>query len=85
MASKDLEFNLVIYFMIYPLMKHQGHTSYGQERDTFKEYLDKNGPELTLKQNPERLAYFALMYVPNPQQHDSFRHLFEPAWTQNLR
>ena len=65
-------------------MHECGHTSYGQERDKFKSYLDKNGPELTLKQNPERLVYFALIYVPNPVDHESFRHLFEPSWSANL-
>ena len=41
----------------------------------FKEFLEKNGAALS--QSPQFVAYYALPFVPNPQQHPAFEILFE--------
>jgi len=43
-----------------------------------------NGPELA-SLNPSKLVFFALIYVPDPREHESFAHLFRPEWVRILR
>ena len=40
----------------------------------FKKYLDSKGVQLS--QNQELLKYFALPYINNPFEHESFAPLF---------
>lgn len=49
----------------------------------FKQYLDTNGP--LLANEPQFLSYYALPYVPRPQSHPAFAHIFTPTFVPDLR
>jgi hypothetical protein len=50
---------------------------------SFKQYLDTKGKEFSV--DPELLPYFALPYVPNPQEHPTFSAIFKQRWILDLR
>ncbi|GAX80752.1 hypothetical protein CEUSTIGMA_g8187.t1 [Chlamydomonas eustigma] len=49
----------------------------------FKAYLETRGAGLA--NTGEFLAYYALPFVPSPEHHPSFKHLFLPDWVSSLR
>jgi len=51
--------------------------------DQFKKYLDTKGGQLS--SNQDLLKYFALPYIDNPTQHESFRGIFIPEWIEDMR
>ncbi|EAR84160.2 hypothetical protein TTHERM_00723450 (macronuclear) [Tetrahymena thermophila SB210] len=81
-----LEFYLQIYFFIFPIHpffnKRAGQIN-AESINSFKEYLDNRGAALA-KTN-EFLQYYALPYIPRPQEHQALQHLFTENWIQSLR
>ncbi|CAD8075828.1 unnamed protein product [Paramecium sonneborni] len=83
--SWKLEFYIQIYFFIYPIhpvfKKKSQIDKYSINQ--FKNYLDTKGCDLS-KTN-EVLPFYALPYVKNPENHQSFAHLFTHEWISDLR
>lgn len=71
--------------MMYdPLCTGQSdNSSLSQTLPVFKQYLDANGP--LLANDPQLLSYYALPYVPRPQNHPAFAHIFTPTFVPDLR
>lgn len=82
----QLDFNVHIYFAVYPLQEKSGLASPQQELsrslDSFKQFLESRGSELC--KTPQYLSYYALPYVPDPKLHPSFRELFTDVWQKSL-
>eukprot|EP01022_Parablepharisma_sp_SALTPOND_P020247 TRINITY_DN3631_c0_g1_i2.p2 TRINITY_DN3631_c0_g1~~TRINITY_DN3631_c0_g1_i2.p2 ORF type:complete len:381 (-),score=39.11 TRINITY_DN3631_c0_g1_i2:2352-3494(-) len=82
-----LEFYLHVYFAIFPM--HSLNPRSGdinklkRELDEFKLYLDSEKSKFA--QIPELLPFYALLFVPNPHVHPSFKHLFSKQWAIELR
>ncbi|KAM3134803.1 hypothetical protein pb186bvf_013128 [Paramecium bursaria] len=83
---KKLEFYIQIYFLIYDIHPKTGKRGGQIPRNTiafFKGYLESKGQELS-KTN-EFLHYYALPYVPKPQEHPSYKHLFSNQWLLEIK
>ena len=53
------------------------------ELQDFKQYLENRGRALA--ETPEFLVFYALPFVPEPEHHPSFKGLFAPRWSSDLR
>ena len=49
----------------------------------FVAYLESRGEELS--KTTELLPFFALHYMPRPQEHKAIEHIFRKKWTIDLR
>ena len=83
-----LDFNLEIYFALYPIMgnkpvNQKAQTELKQNMEDFKKYLEKK--EIELSKTTEFLAYYALPYIPNPKGHPTYAQLFKPEWISDLK
>jgi len=82
-----LEFYLHVYFAIFPmhtLNPHAGDLNKLKfELNEFKQYLDSEKSKFA--QIPELLPFYALLFVPAPHNHPSFKHLFSKQWAIELR
>jgi hypothetical protein len=54
-----------------------------QELSEFKAYLDSEKGKFS--QIPELLPFYALLFVPDPQTHSSYKHLFTKQWAADLK
>ena len=84
-----LNFNIQIYFAIYPILNQNVNikdekiqAKLKKSMEEFKLFLEKNKSlnELT----SEFLSYYALPYVPDPRNNYSYLHLFKPEWSKCL-
>ena len=83
-----LDFNLEIYFALFPIMgnkpvNQKAQTELKQNMEDFKKYLEKK--EIELSKTTEFLAYYALPYIPNPKGHPTYAQLFKPEWISDLK
>lgn len=105
---KTIEFQMHIYFTIYPISNHNNHVTNIKNTNNlaenkyninskldlrnrelflirineFKQYLDEI--QGVFKTN-ELLSYFALPFIADPESNQAYKHLFEPAWVNNLK
>ena len=76
--------SLVLTMIYHPLCTGRSdNSSLSQTLPAFKQYLDANGP--LLANDPQFLSYYALPYVPKPQSHPAFAHIFTPTFVPDLR
>lgn len=83
---EKLEFYLRLYFVafsIHPINPKPGNTVNKEELLNFKLYLDTKGSDFA--QTTEFIQYYAFPYVPNPKEHQSFKHIFTREWVKELR
>ena len=83
-----LDFNLEIYFTLFPIMgnkpvNQKAQSELRQNMEDFKKYLEKK--EIELSKTTEFLAYYALPYIPNPKGHPTYAQLFKPEWVKDLK
>jgi hypothetical protein len=86
--TRKLDFYLQIYFATYPInpSRTNNSRSLNQEMSMFKQYLElivANDP--LISQTSEFITYYALPYVPNPLEHKSFKHLFNPEFISQIK
>ena len=84
-----LNFNIQIYFAIYPILNpkvnlnnEKVQTHLKKNMDEFKSFLEKNKSQNEL--TSEFLAYYALPYIPDPRNNTTYLHLFKPEWSKCL-
>ena len=81
-----IEFYIQIYFTIYPIHPCTGKTpskkEFSRARKEFKSFIETRGADLS-KTN-EFLSYYALPYIPNPQEHPSFKQMFSQEWIDTI-
>ena len=86
-----LNFNIQIYFAIYPILNIK--TNINEEKtknklkknmDEFKLFLEKNKSETESEFSPEFLSYYALPYIPDPRNNINYLNLFKPEWSKCL-
>ena len=85
-----LDFNIQIYFSIYPILKPNSNLNnpgtkknLKQNMEEFKIYLEKNNTEQF--KTPEFLPYYALPYIPDPRNNSAYSNLFSPEWKKCLK
>ena len=85
-----LDFNIHIYFSIFPLLKQGSNISnpntqkiLKQNMEEFKIYLEQNNTEQF--KTSEFLPYYALPYIPDPRINPAYSNLFTPEWTKCLK
>ena len=85
-----LEFNIEIYFAIYPLLKTNININdiliqkeLNKNMEEFKIFLDQNKFEQYKTQ--EFLSYCALPYIQDPRKNPIYAKLFKPEWVISLR
>ena len=82
-----LDFNIHIYFSIFPLLKPNSNINnpntqkiLKQNMEEFKIYLEQNNTEQFKIQ--EFLPYYALPYIPDPRKNPAYANLFTPEWVK---
>lgn len=85
LECQKLEFQLQLHFAIAPLRKKDEWMSDESTEAMFylRYYLETKGSNLS--HLPDILPYFALPYVHDPQDHPSFKDLFDEFWVTELR
>ena len=85
-----LDFNIEIYFSIYPILNPNTNINdiriqkiLKQNMDEFKIFLEQNNTEQF--KTPEFLSYYALPYIPDLRKNSNYVHLFAPEWTKCLK
>ena len=85
-----LDFNIHIYFSIFPLLKPNSNINnpntqniLKQNMNEFKIYLEQNNTEQF--KTPEFLPYYALPYIPDPRKNPAYATLFTPEWSKCLQ
>ena len=85
-----LDFNIHIYFSIFPLLKPNSNINnpntqkiLKQNMNEFKIYLEQNNTEQF--KTPEFLPYYALPYIPDPRKNPAYAPLFTPEWSKCLQ
>ena len=90
-ALYKLNFNIQIYFAIYPILNQK--TNLNDERiqkklknnmEEFKLFLEKNKSEKENELSSEFLSYYALPYIPDPRNNINYINLFKPEWSKCL-
>jgi LisH domain-containing protein ARMC9 len=76
LSAQKLEFELNIHFAIYPLRRggRDAKVQSEESMSSFKTYLENRGRSLS--QTTEFLPFFALPYVPNPQDNHGYQKIF---------
>lgn len=87
-SLEKIEFYLEIYFAIYPLLYSIDNKKHSQSlakeaMDEFKVFLEKK--QSNVHRASEFLPYYALPYIPNPQNHPSYAKLFAPEFVGDLK
>ncbi|KAJ3334081.1 LisH domain-containing protein armc9 [Blyttiomyces sp. JEL0837] len=82
-----LEFQLSIYFAVFPIQGHVNqmfakNQSLAETMDRLKHFLETRGAVLC--KTTQFLPYYALPYVPDPQNHPSFTDLFSKKYVTEL-
>ena len=90
-ALYKLNFNIQIYFAIYPILNQK--TNLNEEKvqkklkknmEEFKLFLEKNKSEKENELSSEFLSYYALPYIPDPRNNINYINLFKPNWSKCL-
>lgn len=87
--GQKLTFYAQVYFTIFPIhplnrqMKHVSETEFKTRIEIFKDYLNTKGSELS--KTEEFLHFYALPFIPNPQDHPAFKVLFTRGWVTELK
>ena len=90
-AIYKLNFNIQIYFAIYPILNQK--TNLNEEKvqkklkknmEEFKLFLEKNKSEKENELSSEFLSYYALPYIPDPRNNINYINLFKPNWSKCL-
>jgi len=85
--AQNLEFNLNVYFAIYPIHDYVD-SSQSKALDIkitmmeFKKYLETNSTKLS--QSQQYIPFYALPYIPDPKNHSLFKETFTEQWVLNL-
>lgn len=79
---QKLEFNLRLYFAVFPLVNNMGKMEFEKRKKHFKTYLETTGSSLS--QTTEFLPYYALPFIPNVMEHPSFKPLFTESWRNEI-
>lgn len=87
-ALKKLEFELNVYFCVYSVHPCTTGSSKKTQVDraageALKKYIDSKGPEVS--DESELLLFFALPFIPKPQENPSLAKIFTKEWVQRLR
>lgn len=53
------------------------------ETERFKEFLNARGSHIC--QTSEFLPFYAMPYIPNPHEHESFKNYYTTKWARELR
>ena len=84
-----LNFNIQIYFAIYPILNQKANlndekTNYKLKKnmEEFKSFLEQNKSESEF--SSEFLTYYALPYISDPRNNSNYLHLFKPEWSKCL-
>ena len=85
---QEIEFFVRVFFTIFPLhqicnSKRESAARYKRNMEEFKVYLEQEGKNFS--RSEEILSYFALPYMPNPQEHPAFKHIFTMKWFNTLK
>ena len=86
-----LNFNIQIYFAIYPILnikaninEEKTNKKLKQNMEEFKKFLEKNKSDTESEFSTEFLSYYALPYIPDPRNNFNYLHLFKPEWSKCL-
>jgi hypothetical protein len=79
---KQLLIQCHVYFAIFPMFELNQEYKVNDTMLYFKQFLDNHGSEFCGDQSC--LPYFALPYVPNPQQNPVFKEMFTQKWRTDL-
>ena len=82
-VCQKLEFNLRLYFAVFPLVNNMGKMEFEKRKKHFKTYLETTGSSLS--QTTEFLPYYALPFIPNVMEHPSFKPLFTESWRNDIK
>jgi hypothetical protein len=80
-TCQNLEFNLSVYFAVYPIRTGTGDKAISFKE--FTEYLETRSA--VLAKSPELATYCALPYVPDLSNHPTFRKICTESWTSELK
>ncbi|XP_028393759.1 lisH domain-containing protein ARMC9-like [Dendronephthya gigantea] len=80
---RKLEFNLRLYFAVFPLVNNMDKMEIERRKKHFKTYLETTGSSLS--QSEEFLPYYALPFIPDVMKHPSFKPLFTDSWRNDLQ
>ena len=86
-----LNFNIQIYFAIYPILNPKVNITdekiknkLKQNMEEFKLFLEQNKSETESEFSSEFLSYYALPYIPDPRNNINYINLFKPEWSKCL-
>ena len=84
-----LNFNIQIYFAIYPILNQKANLNdektsqkLKKNMEEFKSFLEQNKSESEF--SSEFLAYYALPYITDPRNNSNYLNLFKPEWSKCL-
>jgi len=87
--GQKLTFYAYVFFAIFPLHPLNRQSKLGNEleiktrMEIFKDFLNTKGSDLSVTE--EFLHFYALPYIPNPQEHAAFKILFTRGWVTELK
>lgn len=87
--GQKLTFYAYVFFAIFPLHPLNRQSKLGNEleiktrMEIFKDFLNTKGSDLSVTE--EFLHFYALPYIPNPQEHAAFKILFTRGWVGELK
>ncbi|CAH8837553.1 unnamed protein product [Trichobilharzia szidati] len=76
-----LEFDIHLFFLTESWQDYNNDERQAAMQE-FKKYLETKGS--VHSQNTEFLAYYALPYVPKPNEHPIYQQLFEESWRKSV-
>ena len=86
-----LNFNIQIYFAIYPILNPKVNLrdekisqKLKKNMEEFKLFLEKNKTQKENELSSEFLSYYALPYIPDPRNNLNYINLFKPDWSKCL-
>lgn len=87
--GQKLTFYAHVYFAIFPIhplnrqSKSLSESEFKTRMEIFKDFLNTKGSELS--KTEEFLHFYALPYIPSPQEHPAFKILFTRGWVAELK
>eukprot|EP00727_Mastigamoeba_balamuthi_P002249 m51a1_g12020 hypothetical protein (819) ;mRNA; r:1653-5871 len=84
--AKKLFFHAQVLFAVWPLsaanpQKNAGAAAGAMQE--FRAFLERSSAELS--KTAEYLAFYALPFVPSPEQHPSFTSYYSAAWAEEIK
>jgi hypothetical protein len=100
LAAQKIEFWLNVYFAVFPALPSSAGKKGAEHAEgisaahapgatlavglaKLRVFIETRGRDVA--RTEEFLPFYALPYVPQPQRHPTFKALFEPRWTLELR